>query len=205
MLDKLDGKWVLVTGAASGIGHATALAFAEAGAHLVLSDLQTERLAVLRASLVKRGTTCIAETVDVSQDSAMQAFAERVHSEVPALDVPVNNAGIGYVGPFLDTPLDAWRRVLDINVMGVVRGCRHFLPPMQQAGGARHRARHRRGAAAQAAVLLRGAARRPRGGGRGHRRRGAARPQPGAGGPVRQADVPPAPAVARPGTAADAE
>lgn len=137
MLDKLDGKWVLVTGAASGIGHATALAFAEAGAHLVLSDLQTERLAALRASLVKRGTTCIAETVDVSQDAAMQAFAERVHSEVPALDVLVNNAGIGYLGPFLDTPLDAWRRVLDINVMGVVHGCRHFLPRMQQAGGAR--------------------------------------------------------------------
>lgn len=137
MLDKLDGKWVLVTGAASGIGHATALAFAEAGAHLVLSDLQTERLEVLRASLVKRGTTCIAETVDVSQDAAMQAFAERVHAQVPALDVLVNNAGIGYLGPFLDTPPDAWRRVLDINVMGVVHGCRHFLPRMHQAGGAR--------------------------------------------------------------------
>ena len=137
MINKLDGKWVLVTGAAAGIGHATALAFAEAGAHLVLSDLQTERLAVLRASLVKRGTTCIAETVDVSQDAAMQAFAERVHAQVPALDVLVNNAGIGYVGPFLDTPLDAWQRVLDINVMGVVHGCKYFLPRMQQAGGAR--------------------------------------------------------------------
>ena len=137
MINDLQGKWVLVTGAAAGIGHATALAFAEAGAHLVLSDLQAERLETLRAQLVQRGTRCIVDTVDVSDASAMQAFAERVHSQVPALDVLVNNAGIGYLGPFLDTPLEAWRRVLDINVMGAVHGCRHFLPRMQQAGGPR--------------------------------------------------------------------
>ena len=137
MINDLQGKWVLVTGAAAGIGHATALAFAEAGAHLVLSDLQAERLETLRAQLVQRGTRCIVDTVDVSDAAAMQAFAERVHSQVPALDVLVNNAGIGYLGPFLDTPLEAWRRVLDINVMGAVHGCRHFLPRMQQAGGPR--------------------------------------------------------------------
>ncbi len=137
MINDLQGKWVLVTGAAAGIGHATALAFAETGAHLVLSDLQAERLETLRAQLVQRGTQCVVDTVDVSDAAAMQAFAERVHSQVPALDVLVNNAGIGYLGPFLDTPLEAWRRVLDINVMGAVHGCRHFLPRMQQAGGPR--------------------------------------------------------------------
>jgi len=136
-MQDLKNKWVLVTGAAAGIGRATALAFADAGAHLVVSDLQAERLEALRAQLARSGTTCIVEAVDVADAAAMQAFAERVHAQVPALDVLVNNAGIGYLGPFLGTPLDAWKRVLDINVMGVVHGCHHFLPRMQQAGGVR--------------------------------------------------------------------
>ena len=136
-MQDLKNKWVLVTGAAAGIGRATALAFADAGAHLVVSDLQAERLEALRAQLAQRGTTCVVEAVDVSDAAAMQAFAERVHARVPALDVLVNNAGIGYVGSFLDTPLDVWKRVLNINVMGAVHGCMHFLPRMQQAGGVR--------------------------------------------------------------------
>lgn len=137
-MNDLKNKWVLVTGAGSGIGRATALAFAEAGARLVVTDLQADRLAALRALLMQRGTECIAETVDVSDAAAMQAFAERVHAQVPALDVLVNNAGIGYLGPFLGTPLEVWQRVLNINVMGAVHGCMHFLPRMQQAGGVRH-------------------------------------------------------------------
>ena len=136
-MNDLKGKWVLVTGAAAGIGRATALAFADAGANLVVSDLQADRLQALHALLVQRGVQCIAETADVSNAEAMRIFAERVHAQVPALDVLVNNAGIGYIGPFLDTPLDAWRRVLGINVMGVVHGCANFLPRMQQAGGVR--------------------------------------------------------------------
>lgn len=137
-MNELKDKWVLVTGAASGIGRATALAFAEAGAHLVVSDLQADRLEALRPLLSQHGSRCIVEPVDVSDAAAMQAFAERVHAQVPALDVLVNNAGIGYVGPFLGTPLEVWKRVLNINVMGAVHGCMHFLPRMQQAGGVRH-------------------------------------------------------------------
>ena len=137
MMNELQGKWVLVTGAASGIGRATALAFAKAGAHLVVSDLRADALDALRPSLAQHGVKCIIETVDVSDAAAMQAFAERVHAQVPALDVLVNNAGIGYIGPFLDTPLDVWKRVLNINLMGAVHGCTYFLPRMQQAGGVR--------------------------------------------------------------------
>jgi NAD(P)-dependent dehydrogenase (short-subunit alcohol dehydrogenase family) len=136
-IQDLKDKWVLVTGAAAGIGRATALAFAEAGAKLVVTDLSPERLEPLRAALAARGSECIAEAVDVADEAAMRAFAERVHARVPALDVLVNNAGIGYIGPFLGTPLDAWQRVFGVNLMGVVHGCRHFLPRMQQAGGVR--------------------------------------------------------------------
>ena len=136
-MNNLRGKWVLVTGAASGIRRATTLAFADAGANVVLADLAPERLEEVRAAIAARGVQCLAEPVDVSDEAAMGALAERVHARVPALDVLVNNAGIGYIGPFLGTPLDAWKRVLGINVMGVVHGCRHFLPRMQQAGGVR--------------------------------------------------------------------
>lgn len=136
-MNDLKGKWVLVTGAASGIGRATALAFADAGARLVVSDLQADKLESLRATIVARGVACIAEPVDVSDEAAMREFADRVHAQVPAIDVLVNNAGIGYLGPFLGSPLDAWQRVLGVNVMGVVHGCHYFLPRMSQAGGVR--------------------------------------------------------------------
>ena len=120
MMDDLKGKWVLVTGAASGIGRATALAFAEAGAHLVVSDLQAERLEALRALLMLRGTKCIVEAVDVSDAVAMQAFAERVHAQVPALDVLVNNAGIEEEQHKLAESEEAlYDRMMAINVKGV--------------------------------------------------------------------------------------
>jgi len=67
----------------------------------------------------------------------MKQFADAVHARVGAVDVLVNNAGIGYLGPFLESPLDSWRRVLDINVLGVVHGCYFFLPKMLAGGGTR--------------------------------------------------------------------
>jgi NAD(P)-dependent dehydrogenase (short-subunit alcohol dehydrogenase family) len=133
----LSTRWVLVTGAASGIGRATALAFARAGASLILTDIAAQPLEALRQEVTALGVPCFADTVDVSDADAMQAFAARVHERAPALDVLVNNAGIGYLGAFVDSPLDAWRRVIDINVMGVVHGCQAFLPRMLDAGGPR--------------------------------------------------------------------
>jgi short-subunit dehydrogenase len=133
----LKGKWVLVTGAASGIGRATALAFADAGAALVLTDIDATRLFDLRSDLRTRGVTCEAHALDVRDEQAVQALAATLHQRLTALDVLVNNAGIGYIGSFLDTPLDAWSRVMSVNLMGVVNGCRAFLPSMIAAGGAR--------------------------------------------------------------------
>ena len=113
---------VLVTGAGSGIGRATALAFAADGADVVAVDIDGDaaaRTAVLCQTL---GGVASSFAVDVTDPAAMSALAD----SVGAVDVLVNNAGIGVAGPFLDTSPADWERVLDVNLMGVVHGCRAF-------------------------------------------------------------------------------
>jgi NAD(P)-dependent dehydrogenase (short-subunit alcohol dehydrogenase family) len=136
-LTDLKGKWVLVTGAAAGIGRATALAFADAGASLIVTDIDAERLEAVCREVSARGSLCESQWLDVGDEAAVAGFAHRLHQRLPALDVLVNNAGIGYIGSFVDCPLEAWQRVLRVNLMGVVHCCQAFLPAMRRAGGAR--------------------------------------------------------------------
>ncbi|MGF6854395.1 SDR family NAD(P)-dependent oxidoreductase [Paraburkholderia sp. CI3] len=133
----LRGKRVLVTGAAAGIGYATALAFARRGANLVIADIDERRLDEARKAIDELGVHCFARIADVSNQASMQAFADAVHDQVGAVDVLVNNAGIGYLGPFIGSPLESWNRTFGVNVMGVVHGCHYFLPRMIAAGGCR--------------------------------------------------------------------
>lgn len=133
-----QNKRVLITGAGSGIGRATALAFARSGAYV----LATDRDAVTAEATVDMvrglGGQAAAYVVDVTSFEAMQALAERVQREHGVVDVLVNNAGIASAGRFLDTSLDTWRKVLDVNVMGVVHGCKAFLPAMVERGRGGH-------------------------------------------------------------------
>jgi NAD(P)-dependent dehydrogenase (short-subunit alcohol dehydrogenase family) len=123
---------VVVTGAASGIGRATAAAFARRGAHLYLCDLDPARLATVAAELGDR--VVLAERVDVADRQAMAAFADAVHSRVDAVDVLVNNAGVAFAGRFLETSLDDFDWVMSINLRGVVHGCHYFAPRMVGQG-----------------------------------------------------------------------
>jgi NADP-dependent 3-hydroxy acid dehydrogenase YdfG len=118
------GKTVVITGAGSGIGRATALAFARRGARIIACDVDATRLATLAPELGDRLLTT--RCVDVANRQQMQAFA----NEVDDLDVLVNNAGVAFAGSFLDTSLDDWDWVLGINLRGVVHGCHFFLPKM---------------------------------------------------------------------------
>ena len=131
------GRLVLVTGAGSGIGLETALAFARAGARLVITDVNEAALAAARAAVTALGAECLARRCDVSDEQDMGALAEHVNERAGVPDILVNNAGIGYFGLFLDTPTVAWRRAFEVNVMGVVNGIRAFLPAMRAAGGER--------------------------------------------------------------------
>lgn len=117
---------VAVTGAGSGIGRETAFAFARAGAELVVSDIDEATVKETAAEIVARGGVAHAYVLDVSDAGAVEAFAERVSAEHGVPDIVVNNAGIGQAGCFLDTPAEEFDRVLEINLGGVVNGCRSF-------------------------------------------------------------------------------
>lgn len=129
-ISNLRGQWVWVTGAASGIGLETARAFAQAGANVVLSDIQAEALEAACRDISAIGVGCMPMLLDVADPAAVQRAADAFVWQHGAPAVIVNNAGVGFLGPFLHTPLEAWRRVLDINLMGVVHMCRAFIPYM---------------------------------------------------------------------------
>jgi NAD(P)-dependent dehydrogenase (short-subunit alcohol dehydrogenase family)/pimeloyl-ACP methyl ester carboxylesterase len=131
---ELRGRLALVTGAASGIGAATARALAGHGARLLLVDRDGEGAARVAASI--DGAHSFA--CDVSDERAMEQLASSVLGEHGVPKVVVNNAGIAVAGPFLDTEFDDWRRVVSINLMGVVHGCRLFGRAMVDQGEGGH-------------------------------------------------------------------
>ncbi|MFD7704772.1 SDR family oxidoreductase [Streptomyces caelestis] len=137
--DRFGGRLVLVTGAGSGIGRATALAFAEAGARVLAVDRDAEAAARTAGEARGRGAAAAwAETADVSDEQAMEKLAERVATEYGVVDVLVNNAGIGLGGSFFDTTPEDWRQVLDVNLWGVIHGCRLFGRRMAERGQGGH-------------------------------------------------------------------
>lgn len=137
--ERFGGQLVLVTGAGSGIGRATAFAFAEAGARVVAVDRDAESAArTAEMSRLIGSPAAWAETVDVSDEQAMEKLAEKVATEYGVVDVLVNNAGIGLSGSFFDTTPEDWKRVLDVNLWGVIHGCRLFGKQMADRGQGGH-------------------------------------------------------------------
>ncbi len=129
---------VSVTGAGSGIGRETALAFAGEGAELIVSDIDEAGLKDTAAQIAARGGIAHAYTLDVADAEAVERFADEVCAAHGVPDIVVNNAGVGQAGRFLDTPADQWDRVLDINLGGVVNGCRAFARRLVERGTGGH-------------------------------------------------------------------
>ena len=126
----LVGKTALVTGAGSGIGRETALAFARRAADLVVCDVSEAGLGHTADDIRALGRKATAHIVDVADAERMRTFADAVHGEVEAVDILVNNAGVGLGGGFLDTTLEDWDWIVGINLRGVVHGCHFFVPKM---------------------------------------------------------------------------
>ncbi len=137
-VSNLSGKTVLVTGAASGIGKETALACARRGANLIICDLNEVGMSETERQARALGSEVCARRVDVADRRAMQGFAAEVHGRVTALDLLINNAGVGLGGGFLHTALEDWDWIVGINLLGVIHGCHFFVPPMVDRGRGGH-------------------------------------------------------------------
>lgn len=135
----LAGSVCVVTGAGSGIGRALALRLARTGAaHVYVCDIDPQRADRVGAELATCGTAATSVTLDVADAGAVAALAARVHDERGRTDLLCNNAGIGHAGAVAECELADWRRVVDVNLFGVIHGIHAFLPRMLAQGGRSH-------------------------------------------------------------------
>jgi NAD(P)-dependent dehydrogenase (short-subunit alcohol dehydrogenase family) len=130
----LKDSVVVITGASSGIGRAAAYAFAEKGSAVVLAARRAQLLEEAADDIRRRGGTALAVPTDVTDEGAVRKLARRAVEQFGRIDVWVNNAGVYLAAPFEDAPLDAYRRVIDTDLFGVVYGCRAALPIMREQG-----------------------------------------------------------------------
>ncbi|NDH40325.1 MAG: SDR family oxidoreductase [Gammaproteobacteria bacterium] len=134
MSKRLEGKVAVITGAASGIGAATAKTFVEQGARVVLGDIQDQTGAELAEALGGSGTA-IFRHCNVTSEAEVEALVDAAVSEFGKIDVMFNCAGIvGAVGPMSTTPAEEWKLTIDIMVHGVFYGMKHASRYMKEAG-----------------------------------------------------------------------
>jgi short-subunit dehydrogenase len=133
-LTDFTGQVVVITGAAHGLGEATAKAFAARGAKLALCDIDSDGLREVRSMLVAHGAEVMTGMVDVTQASQFEQFSERVYEEFGQVDVLVNNAGVVLAGRMEDMTLEDWEWIIGINMWGVIHGTHFFYPRMLKHG-----------------------------------------------------------------------
>jgi NADP-dependent 3-hydroxy acid dehydrogenase YdfG len=135
MPERLDGTVALITGASSGIGEATALALAEAGASVALVARRADRLTALAARIRDGGGSALAVEADVTDETQARDAVDRTVSELGRLDTLVNNAGVMLLGPVVGAPVEEWERMLQINLSGLLYCTHAALPHLLQAAG----------------------------------------------------------------------
>ncbi len=126
---------VVITGAGSGLGRALALRYARDGWRVGVLDLDPERAEAVAVEVEADGGAALAVACDVTDADVLEGAAERVISAWGAPDVLVANAGVAASGTLVDTSMEDWRWVFEVNVFGVVGTCRAFLPAMQRRRG----------------------------------------------------------------------
>jgi NADP-dependent 3-hydroxy acid dehydrogenase YdfG len=130
----IEGKVVAITGASSGIGHATALLLADRGAVVVLGARRTERLTELVDGIRDRGGQAAMCRTDVTRLEDLESLVGLAVKQFGRLDVLVSNAGISKIGPMADLDVDGWSAMIDVNLRGVLHGIVAALPIFRQQG-----------------------------------------------------------------------
>lgn len=135
-MGKLDGKVAVITGAASGMGRATALRFAAEGAAVVVADLNSQAGEETIAEIAAAGGRAVFQHTDVASDAAIKALIDRAVKEYGRLDITYNNAGIGgATGRLEDTTAADWDKSFVILTRAVFLGIKYSIEPMRKAGG----------------------------------------------------------------------
>jgi len=135
MENNVTGKVVLITGASSGIGEATALLLAAKGAKVVLGARREDRLQTLAARITAAGGAVIYAVTDVKQRADLTALVGLALEHFGRLDVLINNAGIAALSPMDHITVDEWDEMIDVNIRGVLHGIAAGLPVFRQQGG----------------------------------------------------------------------
>jgi NADP-dependent 3-hydroxy acid dehydrogenase YdfG len=131
MAGPLDGRVAVVTGASSGIGEATVRALSAAGASVALGARRTDRLQAIADSL---DGPAYVHGVDVTDEEQARGFIEAAHQQLGGLDILVNNAGVMLLGPVAGADTEEWRRMIAVNLLGLLY-CTHAALPLLEAGG----------------------------------------------------------------------
>lgn len=134
MAGKLDGKVAIVTGASSGIGEATALALAAEGAKVAVAARRADRLEALIKRITESGGQAISILADVADEAQTREVVNKTHAEWGRVDILVNNAGVMLLGSIDDANTEDWRRMFNINVLGLMYATHAVLPIMKQQG-----------------------------------------------------------------------
>lgn len=137
-MEHFRNKLALITGASSGIGEAIAVALAQQGAQLILSGRDLPRLQQVEQRCAALGAKVQVLAAEVSDEAQMQQLADSIHAQHAALDLLINNAGVVMGGLCWQVEPSDWRRLHEINVMGVVHGIRAFVPKMIARGQGGH-------------------------------------------------------------------
>lgn len=132
---RLKDKIAIVTGAASGIGKATAITFAREGAAVMCADINAEGAGAVASTIADTGGEASSIAVDVSREDDVQRMVAETVGRWGRLDALFNNAGIGTGNPVTQVSEEDWDRLIDINLKGVFLGCKHAIPEMMKAGG----------------------------------------------------------------------
>ncbi len=133
-MNSIADKVILITGASSGIGEATARTLAAAGAGVVIGARRMERLVALQADIERAGGTAIALKLDVTSRDEVQAFTEAALDAFGRIDVIINNAGVMPLSLMSSLKVDEWDRMVDVNIKGVLYGVAAILPVMRHQG-----------------------------------------------------------------------